>query len=149
MPVSPDVRRQIAAWLRPGRIVLLNTQFAPHEKFVIVAHVSASDGVWGFLINSEIHPFVASRPRLLACQVSIDVADHLNFLDYDSYADCSEVKDAISLQDVYTQLAAEKSRMKGHLSRDEVNRVRAAVQIAPKISVAQREIILAALPVQP
>ena len=149
MSVSPDVRRQIAAWLRPGRIVLLKTQFAPHDKFVIVAHVSASDGVWGFLINSEIHPFVASRPRMLACQVGMAKADHLDFLRHDSYVDCCEVKDAISLQNVYTQLAADKSRMKGHLTGDEANRVRAAVEIAPKISIAQREVILAALPVQP
>ena len=44
----------------------------------------------GFLINSEIHPYILKRPLLLACQVEIKASDY-SFLDHDSYIACNEL----------------------------------------------------------
>jgi hypothetical protein len=40
------------------------------------------------VINSEINPFIASRPALMQCQVSMSAAAH-TFMHHDSHIDCS------------------------------------------------------------
>jgi hypothetical protein len=115
----------------------------------LVCSVSATAGVWGFLINSEIHQYIKDRPALRACQVDIAQIDHPTFLDRDSYADCAGLKDDFALQSIYAQLASEPSRKKGQLTPAERSRVMAAVQNAPTINEVQREQIIAALSSQP
>jgi len=44
----------------------------------------------GFLINTEIHPFIKRSTELLKCQIQINKSDY-PFLDHDSYIDCKEI----------------------------------------------------------
>lgn len=60
----------------------------PKNKFTAI--VCKDKKCMGFLINSEIHPFISRRPELLRCQVKIKASDY-KFLDYDSYIDCVEL----------------------------------------------------------
>lgn len=60
----------------------------PKDKFVVI--VCRDLKAMGFLVNSEIRPYVQKRPNLLACQVIIEASSH-KCLDYDSYVDCSNL----------------------------------------------------------
>ena len=44
----------------------------------------------GFLINTDIHPFILEQPELLRCQVKIRASDY-RFLDHDSYISCIDL----------------------------------------------------------
>jgi hypothetical protein len=44
----------------------------------------------GFLINSDIHPFILRQPELLACQVEIGEPDY-KFLSHTSYINCVDL----------------------------------------------------------
>lgn len=59
----------------------------PKSKYVIVVHVD-DDYAWGFLINSNIAPFIQHRPELLTCEADILMKGHSGWLRYDSFVDC-------------------------------------------------------------
>ena len=63
---------------------------APKNKFVAI--VCRDLKCMGFLVNSEIYPFILKRPALLACQVKIKALNY-SFLDHDSYIDCIDLYD--------------------------------------------------------
>ena len=65
-----------------------HTRPAPKNKFVVI--VCRDLKCMGFLINSEIHPFILKKPELLKSQVKIRASNY-NFLDHDSYIDCVEL----------------------------------------------------------
>ncbi|GAG59274.1 unnamed protein product [marine sediment metagenome] len=61
----------------------------PKGKFVAV--VCTSPNPYGFLVNSEIAPFIKKRPEFLASQVMIEVLRY-SFLTHNSYIDCSRLR---------------------------------------------------------
>ena len=67
-----------------------HTRPDPKAKFVVI--VCKASKCMGFLINTEIHPFILKRPELLKAQVKIKVSDY-RFLDHDSYIDCKDLFD--------------------------------------------------------
>jgi hypothetical protein len=81
-----------------------------HRKFAIIM-AEADDTVAMLIINSEINPNVFPSTYLQSQHVEIPVAGHEDFLDYNSFIDCTkfhlkprqEVVDFISSnpQDVY------------------------------------------------
>ena len=60
----------------------------PKNKYVVI--VCLNPNPYGFLINSEIAPFIQKRPNLLSCQVSI-TAERYGFLDHNSYVNCGQL----------------------------------------------------------
>ena len=60
----------------------------PKPKNKYIAVTCATPCFMGFFINSEIRPFIYDTPELLQCQVKI-LASHYQFLNDDSYIDCS------------------------------------------------------------
>jgi len=60
----------------------------PKGKYVAI--VCTSPNPHGFLVNTEIAPFVKNRPEFLASQVMIGVLRY-SFLAHDSYIDCSRI----------------------------------------------------------
>ena len=60
----------------------------PKDKFVAIVfrHLRPM----GFLINSNIHPYLKKRRNLLAAQIPISAIDY-GFLDHDSYINCAEL----------------------------------------------------------
>jgi hypothetical protein len=60
----------------------------PKPKFIVL--VCKDEKYMGFLINSEISPFISSKPDMLACQILL-TKDEYHFLFYDSYLDCAQL----------------------------------------------------------
>lgn len=65
-----------------------NNRYASHGKLAVIACISVKP--MGFLINSEIHPFIKNRQHLLISQVAIKASDY-KCLDYDSYVNCVDL----------------------------------------------------------
>ena len=87
--------------LTPGEVLYLFCDFTtpPKEKYFIVASHTGRPLL--FIINSEIHPYVAKRPHLNQCQVQLSVQEY-DFLDHDSFANCSKVIDDFTNCLLYT-----------------------------------------------
>lgn len=79
-----------------------------------------------FLINSDRSPFAANKPTVAQTQVPILKAEH-RFLDYDSWLDCSVLKQDYSLTDIEQALANDPSILRGGISKSARILVRAAV----------------------
>lgn len=62
----------------------------PKNKFSVIFNFN--DGLFDFLINSEISSFVKNRKYLLPCISDIQAASN-DFLEYDSFIDCREIFD--------------------------------------------------------
>lgn len=62
----------------------------PKNKFTAI--VCKDLNCLGFLINTEIHPFIMKRPDLLASQVKIKASNY-KCLKHDSYIDCIDLYD--------------------------------------------------------
>jgi len=137
---TQDRRKEVRGWLRAGRIVLLENDFAPTDKFLIV--VSGGPDLLCFAINSQISAFFLERPSLLRCQVLLEQRDHTHFLKADSYADCSKVLNAIAMIKAVSQLVADPSRMKGQITWRERIAIVQAVKNARTISPALKLRIL-------
>lgn len=98
--------------VQPGQVLYLNCAFMnpPREKYVLLAHTDTRCLL--FIINSRIHPYIASRPYLAQAQVQIDVSNY-PFLDHDSYMNCSEVIDSVDVEEIRRQVLDDLSRVKG------------------------------------
>jgi len=57
----------------------------PKDKYVIATHIDGD--TLGFLINSQITPWVQRRPHLLVCEAPILAQQH-SILRHDSIVDC-------------------------------------------------------------
>ena len=55
---------------------------------MIVADFAGNDWFYGLLINSQVHPYIESRPYLHPCMVEIRLSTH-PFLSYDSWINCT------------------------------------------------------------
>ena len=111
--------------LIPGCFVLLYCDFTdpPKDKFFLVASINPL--VLLFIVNSNIRPFIANRPKLLESQVLLKPQDY-GFLDHDSYLACHEVINYFSLDDIIEELNKDLSRIKGSLTvatRDEIVKI--------------------------
>jgi hypothetical protein len=60
----------------------------PKPKYVAI--VCLNPNPYGFLINSEISPFIKHSPALLSSQVAI-AAERYGFLQHDSYINCGQL----------------------------------------------------------
>lgn len=60
----------------------------PKNKYVVI--VCFNPNPYGFLINSEIAPFIQKRPDLLSSQVPI-TAKRYGFLNHNSYINCGQL----------------------------------------------------------
>jgi len=60
----------------------------PKNKFVAV--VCRDSNYRGFLINTDIDPYILEQPILLMCQITIKVSDY-KFLDHNSHINCVDL----------------------------------------------------------
>ena len=60
----------------------------PKNKYTVIFTVP--DGFLGFLINSEINPFIRNKSYLMACIADIKRSTN-GFLHHDSYVDCRQM----------------------------------------------------------
>jgi hypothetical protein len=54
----------------------------------------------GFLINTDINPFIKKRPQLLVCEVPIKASDYVHCVEIHPFEDTelSNIRDSISSQ---------------------------------------------------
>lgn len=101
----PDAlkKQRILSQLKPGVVIKHKTTMDDgqvHEKRFVVLSVSGE--TLTCVINSELSNFIKIRPFLLACQVQV-ACNGREFLEWDSYIDCSRVR-TYSTAEVVAQL---------------------------------------------
>lgn len=127
--------------IKPGQVLYLFCDFTipPKEKYLVVA--CSETKLLLFVINSNIHPFIANNPDLSRCQVRLSASDY-DFLEHDSYVNCAEVIDHFNENDINDQIINDVSRVRGELNETTKKDITRAVRSAKTISgIHKREII--------
>jgi hypothetical protein len=138
------VREHVARQLIPGCVIRIAVAFPQITKPKFLVLVADRDPDYlTFIVNSETHPFVASRPHLAQCQVTIDAASH-PFLHHDSQIACHEIL-ALKRTDVIRELSGDVSCIKGQVSQPVRDQILAAVKFAKTLSADEKDEIIRAL----
>jgi hypothetical protein len=112
-----DKLKSFTGQFNPGRVLYLFCNFTqpPKEKYLLV--VSTNPIILMFVINSEINPFKASKAHLLKAQLPVTITEH-DFLDHDSFIDCSQVitQNDFRLEEIHKQVLKDMTRIKGTIT---------------------------------
>lgn len=137
-------REHIESSLNPGCVIRLEVKLTSitKPKFLVLV-VTDEPEYLSFLVNSEINPFIANRPNLLQCQVSIDAESH-DFLHHDSHIACHEIF-TMKREDVIKALMADPSSIKGVISSVVQDQVIAAVKVAKTLDKDKKSRIISSL----
>jgi hypothetical protein len=125
----------------PGRICYLHCSFTrplPKNKFLVLLAISPKPIF--FIINSEISAFLQAREHLLSCQVLLPASEY-DFLDHDSYVDCTTMIDKVGLDEIIDQALDDLNRIKGVLNESSRAKILEAAATAKTLSEAQKTLI--------
>lgn len=137
-------RERVESLLTPGCVIRIDVKFPELTKPKFLVLVSGDDSDYlSFLINSEIHPYIASKPNLLQCQVPISASSH-NFLHHDSHIACHEVF-LLRKEDVIRSILADPTSIKGIISQLLRDEIKAAVTLAKTIDNNKKKRIISVL----
>ncbi len=108
--------------LRPSHVIKLfcHTTTPPKEKRLVI--VSINPELLLFVINTEIPKFKEKRSYLKNQQILLEKNTE-NFLDHDSWLDCSEVFREFNIETVKEILLNDVSRVLGKLSNEVVAQI--------------------------
>ncbi len=126
-----------------GNIYYLFCRFTNPNKNKYLLLVCADPEPIFFVINSAVNQFISKMPELYQCQVCIDVGHH-QFLDYDSYANCTEPI-RIDYSEIENQLLSDMSRFKGKIIPEVQEKVLSAVHKSRTINRRDKELIMTSL----
>ena len=132
------VRAQIKRQLVPGAVIKLIEMMDDgrlHEKRFVVLAVSETSICC--VINSQIAPYIQSRPHMLQCQVAMPVNEHA-FMSHDSHIDCSKVK-TFTTDRVIKDLSEKPAWVLGKISLEVRDQMVSALKFAPTNSVKEAE----------
>ena len=104
----------------------------PKLKYVVTVGQNTTDTFWGFMINSQIRPFITSKPDLLACEARILASQH-PVLRHDSYIDCTNLY-SFPTRDFHSD--------EGVLSEDAMSVLMQTVRDCPMLKRKQKRMIL-------
>ncbi|NUO82611.1 hypothetical protein HUU05_21270 [candidate division KSB1 bacterium] len=76
----------------------------------------------------------------MSCQILLPAGEY-EFLDHDSYVDCTTVIDTLGLDEIITQTLDDFGRIKGVLSESSKTKILGAVASAKTLSEAQKSLI--------
>lgn len=139
-----DVKREyVRRHLVAGQVLYLFCPFTQPQKEKYLVLVCPGMVPLVFVINSEISDFIKKR-GLENTQVMLKASEY-DFLDHDSYVDCSNVRDDFSYADLMKQLSADTRRIKGELSAASKAAIAAVTQQARTINRIHKRMIVAAL----
>ncbi|MDK9725847.1 MAG: hypothetical protein OEL88_13295 [Sterolibacteriaceae bacterium MAG5] len=141
---ADKVKEHVAKQLVPGCVIRIPVAFpqVTKPKFLILVGDRDPDYLT-FIVNSEVNQFVAKRPHLAQCQVTIDAANH-GFLRHDSQVACHEVL-ALKRTDVVRELSGNLDGIKGQISQAVRDQIVAAVKFAVTLSAGEKSAIIEAL----
>jgi hypothetical protein len=108
--IFPDAfkKKRITERLKPGIVIkhkAVMDDGKEHEKRYVV--LSVSESTLTCVINTDLSNFIKSRAHLLNCQISVPGKNY-EFLDHDSYIDCSRIR-TYKTSEIISQLLAEPS----------------------------------------
>lgn len=103
-----------------------------YPKYIILVANNNDETVMAFVvINSEVNENIFPTPYLKSLHVSIDKAKH-PFLDYDSYVNCSEVKE-FNRDDIFEFLKQNPERAVGNVDSETLNLIKTTLSNATTI----------------
>ena len=127
---------QIRRKLVPGAVIKLLQKMddgkVQEKRFVVLL---VDENTITCVINSEISAFLANKPDMLKCQVSMPVASH-NFMTHDSHVDCSRAR-VYSTDSVVQELVAKPDWMLGAITPGLCNDIIGAIKFAPTLSAQE------------
>ena|SRR5438105_1806114 len=128
------VRASMDRQLVPGCVVRINVRFPQGTKPKFLVFAGSNGDALFFIVSSKTNEYVARRPELNKCQVTIDARDH-PFLDHDSKVACHEVW-RFKREDVLDELCKDVQQHKGAVSRHVRDQIVAAAKAAITIDPA-------------
>jgi len=131
--------------LVPGTIVHRPCSFThpPKNKFLVLAGMD-EDACLLFVINTNRPNHVIGKDALENCQILLRRSDY-PFLHHDSWLDCSEVIDSVSVTTLARELARKIAEYRDHLNPGTRASIAEAVSNAHTIMEWHRGIIVAAI----
>ena len=124
------------ASLTVGTVVRVRVEdtFPPKIKRLIVVGIDADSVLLATVfINSEINPNVLSTDELKRLQLKLEATDR-PYLDRDSYADCSDVRER-KQSDIQSLLANDPTCHIGNVSAEDMRIVKGLIKSARTVSV--------------
>lgn len=115
------------------RSPVLDTTPPKYKFWIVVGFADGGTEEMGIVyLNTTPNAFLTRNPVLAGLQIPI-CHDARNLVDYDCYADCTEIrrKDVAAIRQ---QLADEPAYVRGHLSGPELALVLNALRTSPRIS---------------
>lgn len=141
---ADKVREHVVKQLTPGCVVRIEVVFPETTKPKFLVLVADCDPDYlTFVVNSETHSFIANRPELAKCQVSLDAAEH-TFLTRNSQIACHQVL-TLKRSEVIKALTVDVSGIKGRVSQSVQEQILAAVKFAVTLSAEEKNAIIQAL----
>lgn len=130
--------------LVPGCVIRIHCTFTlpPKIKFLVVAHVTKNPLL--FVINSEISEFVQLRSYLLDCQILLPASEY-EFLDHDSYLDCGQIIDSLSLTYIQEEIEKDIGIIKGNLKHCTISEILTVIEKSKMISPKHKNLIRSSL----
>ncbi|MBD2801422.1 hypothetical protein ID854_13380 [Xenorhabdus sp. M] len=130
--------------LKVSDVIYLHCDFTTPQKYKYMV-VCCCEPLLVLLINSEISPYINTRPDLLACQVDILQGDH-DFLEYDSFVNCIEAHQAFELETIKAKIEVNYQRIiKGSVIDYCMREVYQAVARSKPMKRSHKRLILEAL----
>jgi len=111
-------------------ILILIDDIKDKPKYIIIA--SECDDMLAYvIINSDINPNVFRNTYLQSLNILIDLENH-SFLDYDSYVDCSNLRE-LDKQETLNFLLQNPERAVGNVSNKVLRDIHATLTMAKTI----------------
>lgn len=103
--------------LKPSSVIKLfcRTTHPPKEKRLVI--VSLTPELIFLVINTDVPRFYQNKPYLKHQQIKLESGKE-NFIDHDSWLDCSKIFQEFDVDDVREILLNDISRILGNLSND-------------------------------
>jgi hypothetical protein len=129
--------------LKVGQVFHLwcNACRPPWNKFHVLA--SISPGPWFFLINSAPTAFQLARAHLMSSMIELQASD-VNFLNADSWLDCSQLLGGHSAQLLEDLVKGASSDYLGRLETHHRRAIRAVIAQSRVLSKTDKQHLLAA-----
>lgn len=108
-----------------------NTNPPKEKRFVVLGIDTNGDLIGAVFINSDINWNVIRTQELAQLQHYV-IKDENEYLDMDSYIDCSDLFE-LSYNDVYASIQNKPQSVLGTVSSDDLKTIKEHIKISPKI----------------
>lgn len=126
--------------IHPGSVfkIHVTSTMPPKVKRLVVLAISGDNACVGYLfLNSRINPNVFPTAGLRSLHLPFEAASR-DYLDHDSYLDCSDIKD-MDLDELKKIISRDPNQHIGELNDTDLKTAKETVKNAPTISKKQKE----------